>query len=188
MKRSTGSGWLAMVVISITFTGSHAQDAGALEARMLVLLNRDRAAQGLPALTADADLAEVARGHSREMVTAGYFAHLSPTGGALRDRLGRAGIRWARAGENIAQDLTLEGAAASLLASPSHRVNILSSDFTHVGVGIVRKGPWLYVTQDFMRRPSSRRDQGGSREEQVAAALPPVPMRAEFLGGSLRSY
>jgi uncharacterized protein YkwD len=173
-----------VILVTCLVTGARAQEAavGDLEARMVARLNRDREAHALPALAASAVLAEVARGHSRDMVEGGFFAHVSPRNGVLRDRLRGAGIRYAKAGENIAQDLSLEGAANSLLASPSHRVNILSSDFTHVGVGIVRKGPWIYVTQNFMRVPVPR------RPVRSAPEVPAGPVRAEFLGGALRGY
>jgi len=47
------------------------QDAAEAERELLALINRDRAAAGLPALQRDARLQEIARGHSRENGTYG---------------------------------------------------------------------------------------------------------------------
>lgn len=173
---------MACLALVLSVAPAAGDDLATLEARMVDRVNQDRERHALSQLERSEALAAVAREHSRDMVEEGFFAHVSPRTGMLRDRLGRAGIRFARAGENIAQDLSLEGAAQSLLASPSHRVNILSSEYTHIGVGIVRKGAWLYVTQNFMRLPSP------SREHRPEPEMPPVAVRAEFLGGALRGF
>src|SRR6185369_5574079 len=40
----------------------------------------------------------------------------------------------------------------SLMNSPPHKANILRPEFTTIGVGVVRKGDSIYVTQDFARQ------------------------------------
>ena len=120
------------------------------ETRMLELLNAERVKAGLKPLLADDKLRDVARQHSQEMFRLGYFAHISPTDGSPADRLKRAGIAFATAGENLAYAPTVEVAHSGLMASPGHRRNILTPEFTRVGIGVVRGG--LYgrmFTQNF---------------------------------------
>lgn len=122
-----------------------------LEKRMFELVNRDRVMKGLPALRYDSGLAAVARAHSQDMVTRGYFAHHSSRTGDHADRIQRAGISWSRCGENLALDQSVESAQKHLMESPGHRANILSRDYTHIGIGIVRSGGRIYATQNFIR-------------------------------------
>jgi uncharacterized protein YkwD len=118
-------------------------------AATLCLLNAERAAQGLAPLAPAAQLDAAARDHAAAMVAGGFFAHDSPDGGTLLDRLRAAGRLpgpggWT-AGEDIAWgsgDLgTPAGVVAAWMASPGHRANILAPGFDEVGVGIAAGAP-----------------------------------------------
>src|SRR5919204_3831845 len=119
------------------------------EARMLELLNRERAAQGLVGLVSDDRLRDAARAHSEEMVRLRYFAHDSPVAGSPFDRITRAGARFGAAGENLAFAPTVDAAHRGLMNSPEHRKNILTPQFRRVGIGVVTAGSWgKMFTQD----------------------------------------
>jgi uncharacterized protein YkwD len=121
-----------------------------LEAQMLVLVNNERATQGLPPLRADPELTEVARAHSRDMFARGYFSHVTPDGKDPFDRIRAANVSYRAAGENLALAPTLPQAHQGLMNSPGHRANILRPAFGRVGIGIVdggRRGQM--VTQNF---------------------------------------
>jgi len=107
------------------------------EEEMLAMLNAERVAEGLPPLESDPALQEVARAHSSEMFSLGYFAHESPVSGSPADRLQAAGIPFSVAGENLAYAPTVEIAHRGLMQSPGHRANILSPEYTRVGIGVV---------------------------------------------------
>lgn len=109
-----------------------------LERQMAERLNRDRAQEGLPALTYDERLADIARAHSLDMRDAGFFAHESPTTGLLEDRLDRAGYLALEGRENLAVAGTLDRAEDNLLNSPGHRANIMATTVSHIGIGVVR--------------------------------------------------
>jgi uncharacterized protein YkwD len=129
---------------------SDVQPDAEAEARMLELLNAERIKAGLRPLVADERLRQVARLHSQEMFRLGYFAHVSPADGSPADRLQRSGIPFSTAGENLAYAPTVEIAHAGLMASPGHRQNILTAEFTRIGIGVMRGG--LYgrmFTQNF---------------------------------------
>jgi len=120
------------------------------EARMLELVNEERAKQQLPLLTMDLTLRDVARKHSTDMFTHGYFAHETPAGATPFDRMRRARVRFQTAGENIAQAMTVETAHDRLMRSKGHRENILDKAFHKVGIGAVRsKTHGTMFTQDF---------------------------------------
>jgi uncharacterized protein YkwD len=121
-----------------------------LEDAMLDLVNTERSQRGLPALKADPMLAELARAHSRDMFTRGYFSHVTPDGRDLADRMRTARLGYLAAGENLALAPTLIGAHQGLMHSPGHRANILRPQFGRVGIGVLDGGAQgLMVTQDF---------------------------------------
>ncbi len=112
----------------------------ALEHQMAERLNRDRAANGLPPLEYDETLANIGRAHSADMRENQFFAHESPTTGAVEDRIARAGYLALEARENLAEGPNVDTAQDGLLDSPGHYANIMSETVTHVGIGIVEGG------------------------------------------------
>lgn len=121
-----------------------------LEAQMLELLNEERIENGLQPLEADTALREVARQHSSDMFSRGYFSHLSPEGDNPFDRIKEANVSFLAAGENLALAPTLTIAHQGLMNSPGHRANILQKRFGRVGIGVLQGGPGkLMITQNF---------------------------------------
>lgn len=113
------------------------------------LVNVERTSRSLPALRRDKDLAKAAREHAGDMVRRAYFAHTSPTGGDLGDRIrragyGRPGDGW-RAGENIGWGTGVKATPNALvdawLDSPPHRKIMLSRRFKELGVGVATGAP-----------------------------------------------
>ena len=127
------------------------QSVSAQEQKMVNLLNQDRAANGLSALTLDPELCRIARIKSADMRDNGYFAHESPTYGRVGDMLKRFGYSFRSAGENIAHHANVDKAQAAFMSSSGHRANILGS-WTKVGVGIVTDAQgYIYATQIFAK-------------------------------------
>lgn len=121
-----------------------------LEAEMLQLVNRERAAAGLQPLAPDPELTEVGRKHSADMFARGYFSHYTPEGKSPFDRMQEAGITFRAAGENLALAPTLQIAHTGLMNSPGHRANILQRQFGRVGIGIMDGGVrGIMVSQEF---------------------------------------
>jgi len=114
------------------------QDAAEAERELFVLVNRDRAAAGLPALARDARLQEVARGHSREMARTGEVVHVSDKTGGAVDRIRAAQVSPAprTLAENVGRAFSTVEVENGFMGSPGHRANILNSDVTHVGIGV----------------------------------------------------
>ena len=115
------------------------------------LLNSDRARYGLAPLVIDPELCRIARIKSEDMRANGYFAHVSPTYGDVRQMLTAFGYSFEAAGENIAHHRDVEKAQAAFLSSPGHRRNVLSTRYTRFGVGVATDGNSVYLTQIFCR-------------------------------------
>lgn len=119
------------------------------EQQVVDLTNQERAKQGLPALKVDLTLSKVAREKSLDMQKNNYFSHTSPTYGSPFDMMKKFGVTYRTAGENIAKgQRTPQEVVNAWMNSSGHRANILSTKFTHIGVGYVAEGN--YWTQQFI--------------------------------------
>jgi uncharacterized protein YkwD len=132
--------------------GAHLQPTAGnlarIRAAVLCLHNRTRAAHGLPRLTEHPKLRAAAAGHSGHMVADGFFAHVTPAGTGMAERILRTGYAGRRAwtvGENIAWGTGELATAAQVqrawMASPDHRANILRREFREFGIGIAIGAP-----------------------------------------------
>jgi uncharacterized protein YkwD len=111
--------------------------AGSDADRLTAMLTAARASAGLRPLARDAHLDAIARDHALRMVRTHELAHDAGDGDPL-GRLRAAGLDARDAGENVAHASTLALAHRALWASPSHRANLLRSEFDRVGVAVVR--------------------------------------------------
>ncbi|MGP4071753.1 CAP domain-containing protein [Piscibacillus sp. B03] len=128
-----------------------ASDLQAFEQQVVELVNQERQKHGLQPLEASSELSDVAREKSRDMAQNNYFSHTSPTYGSPFDMMQQFGIDYRTAGENIAMGQTSpEQVMNGWMNSDGHRKNILSSDFTHIGVGYVEANGKTYWTQMFI--------------------------------------
>lgn len=94
------------------------------------LVNKEREAAGLPALEKDDSLTESAGIRVKE--TGRLFSHTRPNGKKCFTAIN---CDYYSAGENIAKgQRTPESAMNSWMHSPGHKSNILSRNFTHIGV------------------------------------------------------
>jgi uncharacterized protein YkwD len=117
------------------------------------------------------NLSTAASAHTQDMLSRDFFAHSSPEGTTPFTRITKTGYQFSNAGENIAFTAStglLNETVASLqlhddlfidegYAGRGHRINILSSDFREIGIGvklgkITRNGIQYnaaFVTTDF---------------------------------------
>ena len=117
--------------------------------QVIDLTNAQRSKNGLPALKADTQLNSVAQKKSLDMQQKNYFSHTSPTYGSPFDMMRDFGVTYKSAGENIAQgQRTPQEVVNAWMNSEGHRKNILSSNFTHIGVGY--EGTGKHWTQMFI--------------------------------------
>ncbi|PYE51262.1 putative YkwD family protein [Paenibacillus barcinonensis] len=104
--------------------------------QVVKLVNAERAKAGLAALSSDALLDKVAVAKVKDMSNNNYFDHQSPTYGSPFDMMKQFGVTYSYAGENIAKgQKTPQEVVTAWMNSAGHRANILSANFTHIGVG-----------------------------------------------------
>ncbi|MBL7741358.1 MAG: CvpA family protein [Chitinophagaceae bacterium] len=136
--------------VNLHFTYENPAIRPGLEARMLEMINEERAKEGLKPLKADREMTLVARVHSKDMFSRGYFSHDNPDGKDPFDRMRAARVKFKTAGENLALAQTLELAHTNLMNSPGHRANIMNPDFGRAGIGILDGGFYgLMISQEF---------------------------------------
>ncbi|HPU00966.1 MAG: hypothetical protein GX890_08700 [Firmicutes bacterium] len=122
------------------------------ERELFDLVNRERVSRGLAPLQLDARLTYLARLKSQDMADRNYFAHQSPTYGSSGDMLRNAGYKFSLAAENIGMGGSIKAIFNAFMNSSGHRNKIVSSRYTHTGVGVVYKpGRGYLVTQLFVK-------------------------------------
>lgn len=117
------------------------------EDMVIALVNQRRAAGAtcgttyhppVGALAFDPLIRIAARCHSLDMATRDYFAHLSPEGDDVGDRLYEVGYAWQAAAENLGGGpLTPAEIVAGWMSSPGHCTNIMTATYTETAVGYV---------------------------------------------------
>lgn len=134
-----------------------------LEAYFLQLVNQARAQAGVKPLTFDGELVSAAGTHSEWMIAQDLFSHTGVNGSSPGARIKMAEYSATTWGENIAY---IGGTAAivmdkadvqqlhiNLMNSAEHKANILSPNFTEIGIGLAQgdyKGtPVVMVTEAF---------------------------------------
>ncbi len=136
--------------VDLNFKVTDAKPRPDLEAKMLQLVNAERVQRGLNPLAPDPEITPVARAHSQDMFSRGYFSHYTPEGKDPFDRMKAAGIKYYSAGENLALGQTLRICHEGLMNSPGHRANILNPSYGRLGIGILDGGAYgLMISQEF---------------------------------------
>lgn len=126
--------------LNLDFTDAQGTVDTSSEQQMLQMVNVERTKRNLPSLVMNDQLQKVAREHSQDMLTRGYFSHFTPEGKSPFDRMNDAGIVYGFAGENLAFSANVNLAMQGLMESPGHKANILSPNFRKVGIGVIDAG------------------------------------------------
>jgi uncharacterized protein YkwD len=156
----------------------------------LCLVNEQRAARGIASLRENARLTSASARYSQRMVAEAFFAHESPDGATLVERLTSVGYLdggdgWA-VGENIGWGQgplsTPRAMVDAWMNSAGHRRNILSADYGEIGLGLATGTPegagWgATYTTDFGRKPAKKK---AKRRRAVARAACARPARLRF--------
>lgn len=101
------------------------------------LVNIERKKAGLPLLTLDEELSQVALIKSKDLAEHGYWDHHSPLYGPPWEMAGNFDYTYRSFGENIARNYhSPEEVVKAWMNSEGHRANILKANYTQLGVGI----------------------------------------------------
>jgi uncharacterized protein YkwD len=138
-----------LAIFALVFSLSTKSEALSQQ-EILDLVNLDRAQHGLPSLQLNPVLNLAAMAKAEDMLSHNYFAHTSPTGATPWHWFKVMGYEYSYAGENLAEGYSkAEELQQSLMASPSHRANILSPNYSDVGLAIVSVNDTNLVVQLF---------------------------------------
>ena len=122
-------------------------------------VNEERVKAGVAPLSYNTTMEKYARIKSQDMGDNNYFSHTDLSGNYITAKMKADGVSYNSWGENIAY-LGGYGTDPTVLAnqfmtnwmnSSGHRKNILSTDFTSIGVGVYQIGNKVYATQEFYR-------------------------------------
>jgi hypothetical protein len=157
---------LGLVIISLPFGMSRYQMATLVSPLsfsaedMIRLTNEARIKVGLNALKQNNLLTNAADAKAVDMVTKGYFAHVSPDNKTPFDFIHDAGYDYYAAGENLALDfVSADDVQNALMNSLSHRTNILNKLYTDIGTAVVsgtyQNHPATFVVEYFGTPPKN---------------------------------
>lgn len=121
---------------------------------VVTLTNKDRTDAGLPALTINKKLSDAAYAKALDMLANNYFAHVSPSGKTPWSWMDAENYNYIYAGENLAINFkTPQETETAWMNSPSHRENIMSKNYTEVGIaeaqGVLNGQPAIVVVEMF---------------------------------------
>ena len=108
------------------------------ESSLISNLNILRSKMGLPLLTEQSQLNQIARSHSLQMACQKFFSHIDPKLGSPEKRVTQGGYNYSAIGEVIAAGHFLpEDVLGDWLASEAHKKILFGTEWTQVGVGYV---------------------------------------------------
>jgi uncharacterized protein YkwD len=131
-----------VVLLAVLATGvAPAGAATTAEKAVHEMINEARAQAGVRLFPLSKRLSRIAHRHSKVMASRGTLFHSCLTCAISGD--------WRKLGENVGYGPSRDSVQDQLMASAPHRANILHPKFRRVGVGVVRQGGLVWVTQIF---------------------------------------
>jgi uncharacterized protein YkwD len=126
------------------------------EQKIMAATNAFRRENGLPALTRDVRLIQIAQAHAANMARQDKFGDTDRNGHVLDGkgveyRIKTGGYQFGRIAENVGYQLNRTDNVASMMqgwkASTGHRRNMLLSDVDEIGAGAAqgKSGRWYFV-------------------------------------------
>ena len=136
-------GLILAVGISTVLPATAQADTVSDEATFVAKINALRASKGLGSLQVDPVLVAKARQWSAGMAAAGKIWHSTLSDGVTED--------WKKLGENVGMGGSVDGLHDAFVASPHHYENLVDPAFGYVGIGVVKNGSTIYVSEVFMQ-------------------------------------
>lgn len=158
LPAQAASSWVRFVVVGIAAAlcltllpaaPAHAADrrtVAEIRNRVEYLVNRDRDRHGLRRLRVSSRIQYYATDHARRMAAAGTIFHDFTGLGA--ETLVRATAWGENVGHTTATDAARHGHSL-FMGSTTHRANVLRRRWTHMGIGVAKRGGTTYIVQRF---------------------------------------
>lgn len=150
--------WLGPLVIQIAYGDVADDDLRKIEQQLFQQVNSVRGDYHRSDLARNGDLDDVARAHSLDMATRGFFAHDNPEGLSPLDRIQASPLKgYSLAAENIGKTTARAPSREILngwMYSKTHRKNLLAPPFNTTGLGAARAPDGsLIITQLYVTLP-----------------------------------
>jgi uncharacterized protein YkwD len=149
------------IVLAAPLEAPAAADAGVVSRKLLALVNQARSERrrcgwrrfdAVPPLALSDSLQRAAAAHAADMAARGTMGHSGSDGSTPAERATRAGYAWRFVGENVATgQSTPEQVMAEWLGSAHHCANLMSADFTEMGVAFAASPAGVFWAQVFGR-------------------------------------
>lgn len=147
--------------------------------QILEYINQERQSHGLPTLELHPGLNQAAESKANDMLRSNYWSHTSPSGREPWDFVEATGYAYSVAGENLARNFSsAQGMTAAWMASPSHRANILHTQYQETGIAVVQgqmNGRNTTLVVQMFAAP----------EGAIAQALPEQPQPTQLIANTL---
>ena len=163
-------GMAGVALVAALAVSTPAQAASGEELKVLALANSLRASVGAPALTFDETLSSVARTWAAKMAAAGTISH--------NPNLAKQVSGWTKLSENVGMGGSIEVIHDALVASRSHYVNLVDTEVTLMGIGVVVSGNAVFIVQNFMTPAGAVTTRAASPVTAAPATTAPPTTRA----------
>lgn len=130
---------VAGVLTVAVLAGCLSEDQTTVQAQ----INYSRAVNGVHQLADYAPADTKAQNWANHLASIGTIKHSSLTSGY------RSGT-WCRLGENVGMGPSLLAINNAFMNSPSHRANMLSPYYDHMGTGVAKRGNTYFVVHEFV--------------------------------------
>ena len=115
--------------------------------RLLYITNAERARHGLPPLALREGVELVAREWSATMARDQRLRHRPD----LATRLAERGVTgWRAVGENVGRAQSVDRVHELFMQSSAHRANLLSTQYSEIGIGVTERDGTMWVAVDFV--------------------------------------
>ena len=170
----------ALAAVVVTFLGmvglatgsAHAAPAGASSGQFVSLTNSARSNHGVHSLASSGDLSSIAQRQAQRMADKGQLFH--------NPNLASEAHNWQKLGENVGYGPDAQTIHNAFMNSPPHRANILDSDFTQIGVGVVVKNGVVWVSEVFRQPEGSAAPTPPKKHKHKQPAKPkPSPSHSQ---------
>lgn len=191
---------IAFVVAALFFVSvfQHAMLTGTnfasiISSVLVDLANGDREQNGIHTLSINPVLSYAAELKARDMAQKSYFAHTSPEGITPWYWFREAGYDFLYAGENLAVNFSDSiDVERAWMNSPTHRKNILSDNFSEIGIGTAQgfyKGRETTFVVQLFGNPlpeEIKAAKESAQKETKTTAVVVVPQETVVLGEEVR--
>lgn len=146
IRNAALASYLALILaVQVVYNFAHSGEVKVLsyatdinQSTIIILTNQQRQTAGVGQLKESALLDQVATLKAADMFKYDYWAHVSPSGVTPWAWYDQVGYKYIYAGENLARDFdTSASVMQGWMNSPGHRENLLSTNYTEIGVAVV---------------------------------------------------